>query len=174
MNWFDDYFFGILHGLAGKSTGGDFLIIFFGDYFLYICVAIFAYFGWHTYNKNESSLKLYGIALAGALIARFGVAEAIRLFYHRLRPFLALNTTHLFTDYAYSFPSGHTIFMFALAMATWYFNKKLSYFLFASGLLIGLARVAGGVHYPTDIIGGIILGILSGITIHYASSLYHT
>jgi undecaprenyl-diphosphatase len=162
MNWFDNYFFGILHGLAGKSAPGDFLIIFFGDYFLYVCLIIFVYFAW---RNRQQQPKLYGLAIVSALIARFGVAEGIRLFYHRLRPFLALHTTHLLSDYAYSFPSGHTIFMFALAAYTFYFNKKLSYFLLASGLVIGLARVAGGVHYPTDIFGGIVFGILTSLAV---------
>lgn len=166
MNIFDDYLFGILHGLAGKSAIGDFLIIFFGDYFLYVCLIIFGLFAWSVYRKNKDALRLCGVAIASALIARFGVADLIRLFYHRLRPFLVLNISHLFSDYAYSFPSGHTIFMFALAMATWYFNKKLAYFLFAAGLLMGLSRVAGGVHYPTDILGGIVLGTLTSAIIH--------
>jgi len=166
MNWFDDYFFALLHGLAQKSAVGDLLIIFFGDYFLYVCLAIVAFFAW----RDRKRIRLYGLAVISALIARFAVCEIIRLFYHRLRPFIALGITHLFTDYAYSFPSGHTIFMFALATAIYYFNKKLSYFLFASGLLIGLARVAGGVHYPSDVLGGILLGILTGITIHLLSA----
>jgi len=34
--------------------------------------------------------------------------------------------------------------------------------LYASGLLIGIARIAAGVHYPLDILGGIILGTLTG------------
>jgi undecaprenyl-diphosphatase len=57
--------------------------------------------------------------------------------------------------------------MFALATATYYFNKKLAYFLFASGLVIGLARVAGGVHYPSDVLGGIFLGILTVFIINF-------
>lgn len=185
MNWFDGYFFSILYGLAGKSATGDFLIVFFGKYFFYVCLAVFAYFGWRAWRRRAKSaspeqsegqrgfeaLKVYGIAIIGAIVARFGVAEIIRLFYHRARPFLALSLPHLLNDQAYSFPSGHTIFMFALATAAYYINKKLSFFLFASGLVIGLARVAGGVHYPTDILGGAVLGILTGSSINFIFKL---
>jgi undecaprenyl-diphosphatase len=41
-------------------------------------------------------------------------------------------------------------------------NKRLAYFLYTAGLIVGIARVAGGVHYPSDILGGIILGIIIG------------
>jgi len=71
------------------------------------------------------------------------------------------------SDSSYSFPSGHTIFIFALATAVYFFHKKLGYFLYFSGLLIGLARISGGVHYPSDILGGIILGSLTSLFIFY-------
>ena len=103
----------------------------------------------------------------GALITSgvaYGVVQIVRLFYHRLRPFVAFHIPHLLTDTAYSFPSAHTAVLFALATATYFFNKKLSYVIFAAGVVVGVARIMGGVHYPTDILGGIILGIAtSGI-----------
>ena len=45
-------------------------------------------------------------------------------------------------------------------------NKKLARWLYVAGIAIGLARVAAGVHYPSDIIGGMILGILTGYLVH--------
>jgi len=85
----------------------------------------------------------------------------------QLRPFIALNLPqHVLTDHSYAFPSGHTAVVFTLATATHFFNKKLAYFLYASGLVIGLARIAGGVHYPSDIAGGIILGIFIGFIVY--------
>jgi undecaprenyl-diphosphatase len=68
-------------------------------------------------------------------------------------------------DTAASFPSGHTIFMFALATGVWRINKRFGWWLYALGLLIGAARVAGGVHYPSDIVGGIVLGIATSFVI---------
>jgi undecaprenyl-diphosphatase len=58
----------------------------------------------------------------------------------------------------YAFPSGHTTFVFALATIAWYYHEKVAYFLYVSGLVIGIARVIAGVHYPSDILGGIIVG----------------
>jgi undecaprenyl-diphosphatase len=55
------------------------------------------------------------------------------------------------------------MFVFSLATSIYFFgNKKVAVMLYASGLLIGIARIAAGVHYPLDILGGIILGTLTG------------
>ena len=162
----DQSLFWGIYNLAGKSAGWDFLIVFFGEYFFYIVLAVFAYFAYCAHKRGGAAqIKLYGWAIISAPIARFGVAEIIRLFYYRLRPYAELSLPHLIADSAYSFPSGHTIFMFALATTTYFFNKKLAYFLFAAGILIGLARVAGAVHYPSDILGGAVLGILTALVL---------
>lgn len=167
MNAIDTSLFFALYNLAGTSRWGDHLIVFFGEYFIYVALLVLAYFLYRDYKQSDFlRLKLYLFALAAALFARFGIASFIRLFIHRPRPFLALSLSHLINDSTYSFPSGHTIFMFALATAVFFFNRKLAYFLYASGLLIGLARVAGGVHYPSDIVGGIVLGIATSIALH--------
>lgn len=158
----DTSLFYALHALSGRGIAGDFLIVFFGKYFIYLVFAIFALLACRAYRqrKSNAAVRPYLGAFAAALIARYGVTAAIRYFYHRPRPFIALSTSHLLTETSYSFPSGHTIVMFSLATATYFFNKKLSYVLFAAGLVIGIARVAGGVHYPSDIAGGIVLGIV--------------
>jgi undecaprenyl-diphosphatase len=118
-------------------------------------------------NRKSDTKKVYGyvVAVLGALVARFFIGSSIRFFYHRPRPFLALHIPHLLTETSYSFPSGHTIFLFALATGIWFVNKKQSYVLFVLALLVGLARVAAGVHYPSDIAGGIILGVLTAVLV---------
>lgn len=62
-----------------------------------------------------------------------------------------------------SFPSGHAIFLFSLATSVWFENKKAGAILFGIAALVGVGRVAAGVHWPTDIIGGAALGIAFSI-----------
>jgi len=172
MNGIDRSFFFTLYNLSYHSRLFDLFITFFGEYFFYFILLISVCFAYKNYKRKTQQLKLYGFALLSAIIARFGIASIIRFFYHRPRPFLVLSLSHLISDNTYSFPSGHTIFMFSLATAVYYFNKKLAYFLYGSGLLIGFARVAGGVHYPSDVVGGIILGMATSVAIHALIKTY--
>lgn len=63
----------------------------------------------------------------------------------------------------YSFPSGHTAASFAVVAALFFFGKQklcISSLILAS--LIAFSRMYLYVHYPTDILGGILIGWLSG------------
>jgi undecaprenyl-diphosphatase len=154
-----------IYSLAGRGIIGDSLIVFFGTYFIYIVLIVFVCAAYLAYKKRRNiiALRPYIGALAASVVS-YGVVDIVRLFYHHARPFVAFNIPHLLTDSAYSFPSAHTTVLFALATVTYFFNKKLSYFIFAAGIIVGIARIAGGVHYPSDILGGMIFGIAtSGI-----------
>jgi len=164
----DQSIFRFFHNLAGNSKAGDFTIVFFGEYLVYLVVIVFGYFLYKSCRRTSfKNVYPYITAIAAAIIARFGVIVLFRYFYHRPRPFLTLSLEHLLINDSYSFPSGHTIFLFALGTATYFFNKKLAYFIFVSGFLVGLGRIAGGVHYPSDILGGIIFGIITGFVTYH-------
>jgi len=167
MHQLDLNIFYYLHGFAGRTAFLDKAIVFVANDLIYVVVVgVVLAALWAWYRGNKKYAWGYGIALVSGLIARYVVAAAIRHFYMRPRPFVELGVSHIVNDTASSFPSGHTIFMFALATVVYKFNKKIAWLLYALGLLIGIARVAGGVHYPSDILGGIVLGILTGIVIN--------
>lgn len=68
----------------------------------------------------------------------------------------------------YSFPSGHTAASFAVAtVLLMRAPKKLSVPMFILACLISLSRLYVGVHYPTDITGGAVIGALCGIAAVY-------
>lgn len=159
---FDISLFHLINSAIGRSVLFDGIILFFAIYFIVVALAVFCVAAIRSRARDSKSILLYVVAMFSAFFARFGVASGIRFFYHRPRPFLALDAPHLFTDSAFAFPSGHTIFLFALAAATYSFNKKLGLGIGISGILVGVARVAAGVHYPSDILGGAVLGIIVG------------
>jgi len=94
-------------------------------------------------------------------IVAYLVADILKIFIHSLRPFDAFSNVHaLISETGYSFPSGHATFFMALAFSIFFSHKKAGYVFMFFALLIGIARVVAGIHFPIDILSGFILGAL--------------
>lgn len=59
-----------------------------------------------------------------------------------------------------SFPSGHATTAIALAFVVGFLRPRLFLLFFAVGVIVSLSRVPVGMHYPTDVFGGLIVGTL--------------
>ena len=64
---------------------------------------------------------------------------------------------------SYSFPSGHTRCCFESGMAMFLCDKRWGKAAFVLGGFIGFSRMYLYMHYPTDVIGGVILGLINGV-----------
>lgn len=64
---------------------------------------------------------------------------------------------------SFSFPSGHTASSFAAALVLGYYFKGWRYIFYIFASLIAFSRLYLFVHYPSDIIAGILLGIICGL-----------
>ncbi|KKT15742.1 MAG: PAP2 (Type 2 phosphatidic acid phosphatase) family protein [Parcubacteria group bacterium GW2011_GWB1_43_6] len=145
-----------INGLAGRWNFLDGAGIFFAQYFEYALVGFTLFF----LRKN---FRVILSAFSAAVLARFGIVELIRLFWSRARPFIGNNVNLLIGhENTSSFPSGHAAFYFGLATVVYFYNKKAGIAFFAASFLVSIARIFVGVHWPTDVLGGAIVGILSG------------
>jgi len=99
-------------------------------------------------------------------------ARILKEYFQRPRPCNALNDvlTPLGCTGSFSFPSNHALNNFAQAMFFSFLYPKAKWYLFTLAFLIALSRVYLGLHYPSDIFGGAVLGVGFG----YLFVLLHT
>ena len=111
-------------------------------------------------KKTRKVGIMSGVALLGSLIINNHIIKNI---VQRPRPFVTFTDLQILipTPSEFSFPSGHTASSFAAA-GVFYSNlpKKFGVPAVILAGLIGLSRLYVGVHYPTDVIAGIIMGVL--------------
>ncbi len=149
------------------QTSDDFVFLhrffdLFAKYGILIPFLAFIYLIW-TKRINALICSFFAMALAG-------IADlTIYLFWQRPRPYVthaeqvSLNPDNYTVDMA-SFPSSHTYLAFAVATSIFlYGHKKLGAFLFLVAIGIAASRIATGLHYPSDTIGGALLGVSAGI-----------
>lgn len=155
----DKFVFLKINDLAGRFGWLDWLAVFFADYAGYILLAVVL--GILIFKKTFHARKMVFGALIAAVISRGVIVTVIKSLYYRPRPFEVLQVTQLIPENNSSFPSGHAALYFAIAVAIYFYNKKMGViFLITSGLM-GLARIYVGVHWPTDILAGLMVGVIT-------------
>jgi undecaprenyl-diphosphatase len=132
--------------------GAEWLILLFP-------LALYSVWHWPADGRSEGS-RAVAKSLAAAVLALV-VKTVIRLAVQRPRPFLtdpALLHLNLSVD-SLSFPSQHALFASAIACSLLLSGYlRLGWALVAGAVLIGFSRMMAGVHYPTDILGGFLVG----------------
>jgi undecaprenyl-diphosphatase len=118
-------------------------------------------------GKWRSRNARHGV-VAAALSAGLALtlAKVISDLVERPRPFVEHpHAAHLFIKHAadYGFPSDHASGAFAIAVALLLRHRRAGLLALVMATLIGVGRVMIGVHYPTDILGGALLGTLCAL-----------
>ncbi len=67
-----------------------------------------------------------------------------------------------------SFPSGHSVAVFEMALVVSWYCKRMhrgvwGFVAYAAAILIAFSRIYVGVHYPSDVLGGFVIGTVCGI-----------
>lgn len=124
----------------------------------YIWIALVIYF---LCRKNTRWLGLF---LGLTLLVELGVVEGIiKQLVQRPRPFTIIDIDLLIkAPSSTSFPSGHTASSFAAATYLMFNKRKIWPLAMVLASLIAFSRCYLFVHYPSDVIVGMILGSLLG------------
>lgn len=159
---FDLWLFNLIHRQARKSKILDFLAITVAEYIPYVMIVALLIM---AYRRDQWHILLIPVTIA--LFARFFLTEMVYVFYKRRRPVEVLPIQALIKKPSHpSLPSGHATFFFALALATFLFSTWLAILFLVTTVLVCLARIFCGVHWPADILAGFLVATVSVLLFH--------
>jgi len=156
-------FFQILNDLAGKSPVLDVLIrLLMNDYLIPTALILFLLGLWFS-GSSQQERERNQLAAPSAIVAMFAgnlFIKLLNVLFYRPRPF-ATHTIHLlfYRPSDSSFPSNATAVGFSMATAVWLHNRRAGAVMYVLASLLGLSRIIGGVHYPSDVLAGALVGI---------------
>jgi undecaprenyl-diphosphatase len=158
--------FNLIHQFSGRWPALDIFAIFLAEWLPYLLVIAFLVLLFYQ-DGMRRRVYLFAEGALAVILSRGIITTAIQFFYYHARPYLFYGIAPLINETGTSFPSAHAAVFFALAMVVWYTNRKWGWWFFAATTAMGIARIYAGVHWPFDIIGGAVIGIASGMFIHW-------
>ena len=165
-----------INSLAGSSTVTDWLArLGADDHVIPIALVLLVALVLLTAKNRRERRSAFSCVICTLLAAALSMAVLYLLNTHffRPRPFSSRTVNLLFyhnTDSA--FPSNPAALAFALSFAVLFYRRKVGAIMLALSLYMGLCRIVVGVHYPLDIVGGLMLGLACALLANAAEGLY--
>ena len=157
--------FRALNGLAGRSVASDAVFIFGAKHLIVVMAALLLAYvaaAWKTDHFEGRVENFWHVMITVALA--FVAEQVIGFLYFRPRPFVALDAVAKLIEKSAtekSFPSGHATAAFAMAFGLLLHNRKWGWVMLALAAWVGVSRVFVGVHYPSDILGAVVVAALA-------------
>ncbi len=126
-----------------------------GDGQLYLLLGVILW----LFEPENGAIFLYTALLAYAL--ELPLYLILKKYFKRQRPcdFFINFSSHINPSDKFSLPSGHTAAAFLMASLLANFYPSIAPLVYSWACFIGLSRVLLGVHYPSDIFAGALLGL---------------
>jgi undecaprenyl-diphosphatase len=118
------------------------------------------------YARRSARRGAVAAGLSGALAV--GIASQIATLVARPRPFVdEPSSVHLFVAHAADagFPSDHATAAFAIAVAILLRSRRWGMLALTMATLLAVGRVAIGVHFPSDVVAGALLGSATALVL---------
>ncbi|MDN4502170.1 phosphatase PAP2 family protein [Alteromonadaceae bacterium BrNp21-10] len=125
-----------------------------GDGYLYLFAGLTLF----LFEPQHGAIFLYSALLAYSL--ELPLYVILKKSFKRQRPCdLFINfKAHISPSDKFSLPSGHTAAAFLMASLLAHYYPSIALLVYAWAAIIGLSRILLGVHYPSDIVVGALLG----------------
>lgn len=125
-----------------------------GALWIVICIVLFC-----TKKYRKTGAEMAVGLIIGVLVGNLVLKNVVA----RVRPFDLLGIDIIIrAPRDYSFPSGHTLASVISAYILWHTGKKAGAAAAVAAALIAFSRLYLYVHYPTDVLGGLLLGLVIG------------
>jgi len=169
------YLFQLLNSVAGKNPFLDHVIIFVAKpltILVLIGALIFLFYhdpeihrkmGYKSIHKMR--IRIFGAVILSILFA-IGIAEVMKVAFMIPRPVHLLEESYtLLVPRSFSFPSVYAALLAALSAGVYFFHHKAGKVIAFLAIIVGIARIMAGAHFPFDIFVGYFIGIISAIFI---------
>ena len=123
-------------------------------------------------KEKKKALGLIVLVVIAAALSDLIAYRILKPLFGRLRPchpeyFIESGKYLIGMKTSFSFPSNHAMNMFTAATVLSYFYTKYFCYFFGFAVVIGFSRIYVGVHYPLDIIGGAVFGMILGSGVYW-------
>lgn len=152
-----------INRFANKSKILDAFAIFCAKYLLYLLLVSLFFVAVFMHSRG-----VFFYSLLSGLSGAFVINSVIYSFYKKHRP-AELKSTKILISVPDnpSFPSRHAALLFGISFYLFFYSFPLAITFLICSCLVGFARVFCGVHWFSDILGGIVSGFASAMIIHY-------
>lgn len=150
--------FFLVFGLSNHSDFVDSLMIFGARFLIYSTFLLVFISAFKGRSKEKKALILAFLAIPIVVL----LIKFIHIFFIEPRPFVNFHFSPLLdTEPDASFPSRHAGVMSAIAFSYTYLKSRWAPLFLFLMLWVGISRIYVGVHYPLDILGGFLVGIIA-------------
>jgi undecaprenyl-diphosphatase len=157
--------FHAINALAGRWPRIDWVMRFAAVQLVFVAFAVAGVIVIHALLRRQiRHVVCFGVSL----VLAFGLSQGLERLSREVRPFQSHAVRQLVSHApGVSMPSDHATAAFALAFGVLLFlDRRAGFALTAVAVLIGVARIWTGLHYPGDILAGAAIGGLAAFSVY--------
>jgi undecaprenyl-diphosphatase len=127
---------------------------------LFVIIVVFGGLLWMIIRGNSQTRTAAIVLILTIIISDQLNSSWLKFLFERVRPCRTLEHVHLLVGCGsgYSFPSSHAVNNFAGAAVLSFFFRRQTWMFMTFAAVVAFSRVYVGVHYPSDVVGGGIIG----------------